>query len=184
LFVVFFVLLVVEGEVRFGVVVFVDFYGGSRLGEVEAVRAGLYVADDSGGIGLADEPGGVVGGQLEAIEQGGGAAGVQIAGGEGVDDDGEGDLDGFSVFEGIELDVLAGNEVAAGGVVVAEALVGLVEAGVEVAPEFPGEGWGLAAGAVGLDVATERELHGRPPGGYPPYYRRVSHFVFMEIAAA
>jgi hypothetical protein len=100
LFVVVFILLVVEGEVRFGVVVFVDFYCGSGLGEVEAVGAGLNVANDVGRVGLGVEPGGIVGGQLQAVEQGGGAAGVQIAGGEGVDDDGEGDLNGFAVLEG------------------------------------------------------------------------------------
>ncbi|WP_433984167.1 hypothetical protein RBB78_03070 [Tunturiibacter empetritectus] len=97
------------------------------MGEVEAVGAGLYVADDFGGVGFGVEAGGVVGGQLQAVEEGGGAAGVQIAGGEGVDDDGEGDLNGFAVLKGVELDVLAGDEVTAGGVVVAEALVALVE---------------------------------------------------------
>ena len=54
----------------------------------------------------------VVAGELEAVEQGGGAFDVELSGGEGVDDDGEGDLYGLSVFEGSELDVLAGDEVA------------------------------------------------------------------------
>jgi hypothetical protein len=31
-----------------------------------------------------------------------------LAGGEGVDDDGQGYLDGFGIFEGLERDVVAG----------------------------------------------------------------------------
>jgi hypothetical protein len=51
--------------------------------------------------------------------------------------------------------VLAGDEVAAGGFGVAEGGVALMEAVVEVAPLAIGEGWGFAAGSVGLDVAAE-----------------------------
>jgi hypothetical protein len=39
---------------------------------------------------------------------------------------------------------------------------------VKVAPESVGEGWGLAAGSVGLDVAAECVLHDLLPRGYPP----------------
>jgi len=46
-------------------------------------------------------------------------------------------------FEGGELDVLAGDEVAAGGFGVAEGGVALMEAVVEVAPLAVGEGWAL-----------------------------------------
>jgi len=151
------------------------------LGEVEAVGAGVYVADDFGGVGSGVEAGGVVGGQLQAVEESGGAAGVEIAGGEGVDDDREGDLNGLAILEGVELDVLAGDEVAAGGVVVAEALVALVETGVEVAPDSVGERWGLAARSVGLDVAAECVFHGHPPGGSPLLPLRKSNY-FNEIA--
>ena len=63
--------------------------------------------------------------------------------------------------------VLAGDEVAAGGFGVAEGGVALMEVVVEVAPESVGEGWGLAAGSVGLDVATECVLHDLLPGGPP-----------------
>jgi len=97
----------------------------------------------------------VVAGELQAIEQRGGALDVEIAGGEGVDDDGEGYLDGFAVLEGGELDVLAGDEVAAGGLVGAEGSVALVEAVVEVAPVPVNERWGFATGSIGLDVAAE-----------------------------
>jgi hypothetical protein len=78
-----------------------------------------------------------------------------LSGGQSVDDDGEGDLDGFAVLEGGKLDVLAGDEVAAGGLGGAEGGVALVEAVVEVAPEAVGQGWGLSSGSVGLDVAAE-----------------------------
>ncbi len=83
---------------------------------------------------------------------------------------GEGELDGFAVFEGGELDVLAGDEVAASGFGVAVGLVAVVEAVVKVAPLPFGEGWGLAAGSVGLDVAAELVLHRFSPseGGTPP----------------
>jgi len=92
---------------------------------------------------------------LEAIEQGGGALGVKLSGGEGVDDDREGYLDGFPVLEGGEFDVLAGDEVATGGWSGAKGVVALVEAMVEVAPEAVGEGGRLASCSVGLDMATE-----------------------------
>ena len=145
----FFVLLIVvilvgeEGE------------GGAWFCEVEAVGGGFEGADDVGGVGLELEAGGVHAGELEAVEEGGGAFGLEVSGGQGVDDDGEGDLDGLAVFEGGELDVLAGDEVAAGGGGVAEAGVALVETGVEVAPVAAGEGGGLALKPVGLDVAAE-----------------------------
>ena len=70
---------------------------------------------------------------MEAVEEGGGAAGLELAEGEGVDDDGESGLDGFAVFEGQELDVLAGDDVAGGFSLRAEGGVAPVEAGVEVA---------------------------------------------------
>lgn len=78
-----------------------------------------------------------------------------MSGGEGVDDDGEGDLDGFAVFEGGEFNVLSGDEVAAGGFGGPEGAVALVETVVEVAPVSLGERWGFAAGSVGFDVTAE-----------------------------
>ena len=66
----------------------------------------MEAADHAGGVGFGLEAGGVAGGKLEAVEQGCGALGVEVAGGEGVNDDGESNLDGFAVFEGRELDVL------------------------------------------------------------------------------
>ena len=133
--------------VRFDVVVFIivrdESKHGAGFGEVEAVWGGVSAEDYVGGVGFGVEAGGVHGGELEAVEEGGGALGFDVAGGEGVDDDGEGDLDGLAVFEGGELDVLAGDEIAAGSVGVAEAGVAAVEAGVEVAVEGSGERRGL-----------------------------------------
>ncbi len=137
-----------------------DFEYRAGLGEVEAFGGGFDGADGVGGIGFGVEAAGVVAGELEAVEQGGGALDVEIAAGERVDDDGEGDLDGLAVFEGGELDVLAGDEVAVGGLGGAEGGVALVEAVVEVAPEASGEGGGFALEAVGFDVAAEVVLHG------------------------
>ena len=99
--------------------------------------------------------------------------GFELAEGEGVDDYGEGGLDGLAVFEREELDVLAGDDVAGGFSLRAEGGVALVEAVVEVAVSGPVERWALAAEAVGLDVLAESELHwskylslrGTPPGG-------------------
>jgi hypothetical protein len=51
------------------------------------------------------------------------------------DDDGEGDLDGFAVFKWGEFEVLAVDEVAAGGLGGAKGGVALVKAVAEVAPE-------------------------------------------------
>jgi len=144
-------LVVVVGEVVevFGV------EGGAGFGEVEAFGGGFDGADGVGGVGFGVEAAGVVAGELEAVEQGGGAFDVELSGGEGVDDDGEGDLDGLAVLEGGELDVLAGDEVAAGGGSGTEGGVALVQAVVEIAPGAVGEGGCFAAGSVGLDVAAE-----------------------------
>jgi hypothetical protein len=131
-----------------------DFVYGAWFGEVEAFGGGLDGADGVGGVGFGVEAAGVVAGELQAVEEGGGSLDVELSGGEGVDDDGESDLDGFAVFQGGELEVLAGDEVATGGRGGAEGGVALVEAVVEVAPEASGEGAGFALQAVGFDVAA------------------------------
>jgi hypothetical protein len=97
--------------------------------------------------------GGVAGGELDSVEEGGGAFGFEVAGGEGVDDDGECSLDGLAVFERGEFDVRTRKWAAGGGVV---ALVGTL---VEVAVASRLEGRGFAAAAVGLGVAAEWKLH-------------------------
>jgi hypothetical protein len=105
-----------------------DFEHGARLGEVESFFGGECGADDVGRVGFGVESYGVVRGELEAVEECGGSLGVELSGGEGVDDDGEGYLDGLAVFEGSELDVLAGYEVGAGGSGGPVGAVALVEA--------------------------------------------------------
>ena len=129
------------------------------MGQVEAFGGGFDAADGVGRIGFDAKVARVVAGELEAVEERGGSFGVELAGGESVDDDGEGDLDGVAVFECGEFDVLAGDEVAAGGGGGAEGGVTLVEAVVEVTPEACGEGGAFALQAVGFDVAAEFVLH-------------------------
>jgi hypothetical protein len=150
--------------------VFCEIEHGAGFGEVEALGGGVDGADYFGGVGLEVEMGGVDGGELEAVEEGGGAAGFELAEGQGVDDYGEGGLDGLAVFEGEELDVLAGDDVAGGFSLGAEGGVALVEAVVEVAVGGLAERWGLALESVGADVAAELVLHfgaflGGPPWG-------------------
>jgi hypothetical protein len=153
-----------ESVILFFVFIFVDvfieavevvgFEGCAWLGEVEAVGRGLDGVDDVGGVGFDGKAAGVVAGELETVEQSDGSFGFELAGGEGVDDDGKSDLDGFAVFEGSELDVLAGDEIAPGSFSLPEGAVALMEPLVEVAPVALNEGGRFAAGSVGLDVAT------------------------------
>jgi hypothetical protein len=49
-----------------------------------------YGADDGGAVGLDVDGAGVGGGQLQGVEDGGGAAGVDAVAGEGSDDEGDG----------------------------------------------------------------------------------------------
>jgi hypothetical protein len=59
---------------------------------------------------------------------------LDLAGGEGVDDDRECDLNGFAVFECAEMDGLGSDDGVGCGFDGAEAAVALVEAGVEETP--------------------------------------------------
>jgi hypothetical protein len=92
----------------FEVVEVVGIKGSAWFCEVENFAGWLDGTDDVGGEGFGGEAAGVVRGELESVEQGDGALGFEFAGGQGVDNDRESDLDGFAVFEGGELDVLAG----------------------------------------------------------------------------
>lgn len=68
--------------------------------ESEAVKGGGELADDRFVVGTVSDVGDVAGGCLEGTDEDGGALVVETAGGEGFDDEGETDLDGFWVFEG------------------------------------------------------------------------------------
>ena len=149
-----------------------------------------YGADDRGGVGLDVDGAGVGGGELQGVEDGGGAAGVDAVAGEGGDDEGDGDLNGFGVFEGREIQLDFGRDLGrlqAGlrgigcgfrqvSVVFDQISVAAVETRVEVAERSLAQGWGFAAMAVGFDVAAESLGHvlllfygGDPPpfgGGY------------------
>ena len=87
---------------------------------------------------------------------------------EGVDNDGEGDLNRFAVFKGRELDVLTGKKVAPGGCGVAVVAMALVKAIVEVTPLLAGKGRPFALNPVGFDVSAELVLHCFLLWGVPP----------------
>lgn len=91
-------------------------------------------------------------GDLYAVEKSRGAAGVEGVHGKGVDDGGEGGLDGDAVVERVEVDGLAG--VGGGQDGGAGAGVPAVVPVVEVAEVLASEGGGLALAAVGLGVAA------------------------------
>jgi hypothetical protein len=140
-------------------------------------------ADDGGGVGFDDDGLRVGGGELEAVEEDGGAFGVDAIAGEGGDEEGDGDLDGLGVFDGREVEFdgivrgVIGQVLGAagcrcdgigvglneglnqGGAVFEQVFVAAVEAGVEVAEGGEAEGWGLAASSVGFDVAAGGGWH-------------------------
>lgn len=143
--------------------------GGDVGGGVVVVLGGGEVSDYCLGVGDRVEAAGVGGGEVQAVEDGAAVLEVDHVGGDGVDNLGDGDLDGDGVFEGAEVeDGSAALEVGAGGDGVAVDAVALVEAVVEVAEDRGLEGYGLALEAVGADVSADRDLHGGSfRGGYP-----------------
>ena len=143
-----------------------DFGTGSEGAEV---GVGDDLLDElSGGVGGLDGGGArqVQGGDLEAIEQKSGAAGIELVGGEPVEDLADGGLDGGAVFEtgdgeveggGLVLalgEVARGDGLAAAGGVVVEAEVLAAEAGA------------AAAVAVGEDVAALEAASATAAGGF------------------
>jgi hypothetical protein len=106
-----------------------------------------------GGGGCGGLAGEVEAGDLEAVEEEAGAAGVEVVGGDAAEDLANGGLDGAAVFGqgqvegGLTGAALAGVERgAAGGVVVVAELFVMI---ISVA-----EAWAAAAVSVGEDVAA------------------------------
>jgi hypothetical protein len=156
---------------------FVDFRGeGSGLGEVEAFGGEGGGADDADdafwGAGGA-EAGEVHAGELKSVEDGVGAARVELAGSDGVDDDGEGQLDRVAIFEGSEFEVFSVEAGADGAFFAAEGFVAIVEALVEEAEVALVEGGRTALRARGVDVAAEEILHFQLLKGVPPPVNRL-----------
>ncbi|HEX3572622.1 MAG TPA: hypothetical protein VHU44_17520 [Acidobacteriaceae bacterium] len=135
--------------------------GGGFVGEGGGVGVGF--ADDGLWLGDGIEAAGVGRGEVEAVEDGASVLEVDLVGGDGVDDFGDGDLDGDGVFERAEVeDGSAALEVGTGDDGGAVDTVGVVESAVEVAEGAVLEGDGLALESVGADVAAEFDLHGVP----------------------
>ena len=146
------------------------------------IQAGFGAGDgsrDGGGVGLDGDGFRVGGGELKAVEKDCGALGVDAVAGEGGDEQGDGDLGGFGVFDGreVELDWIlsgvigqvlgrsgcgcgrVGAESGYGGSVFDQVPVAPVEARVEVAEGGETERRGLAAFSVGLDVTADGDGH-------------------------
>jgi hypothetical protein len=143
-----------------------DCAAGSPVGES---GGGVDFAKDAGG-DRGPEAAGVHAGELESIEDRGGSSGFELAGGEGVDDHGEGELDGVAVFQGEELDMLARDEVAGGERSAAEGSVAVVEVLVVEAEVACGKCGGAALGSALVDAAAEWVGHeiSLGVGGWPP----------------
>jgi hypothetical protein len=125
-------------------------------GEVEGVAGGGESADGGGvGSGLALERGEVAGGDLETAKKQKSAGKLEVAGGDGVDDLGDGELDGLPILKRDEIDAVDGVEGLAGTV----AAVTSLEALVVVAEGLSIEGDGAAFVSGGADVTTERGEH-------------------------
>ena len=161
--------------------------------EEAVLRDGVAVAV---GDGEAEEVGGDVrrlrevaavdAGELEAVEEGSGAAHVERVAGDGVDDGGDGDLDGVAVFEQAEVEGMGRLRGAEGvrdvrwahGLHAGEASLAVIgggddfarvgrghgagaaaEVGMEVAEALPKKGGRLALEAGGVDVAAKTVGH-------------------------
>jgi len=145
---------------------------GTAFGE-EGLLLLAEVADDLGGMAHSAHATGVGGGEIEALNESEGAPFGDAVGGEGVDDAGDGDLDGLAVLKLGELDVRAGIDAVGIKVgFVAIAVVAAMKAIVEVAEDRSAEGDGAALEAVGEDVTAEFVLQHDFSflGGVPPWW--------------
>jgi hypothetical protein len=143
------------------------------VGEVEAVERGGDGADDLFRLWPRREVAEVGRGELQTVEDPGGALGFEGSDGECIDDDGDSELNGLSVFEGMKLDVVVREETLLGRLAEAVSPVALVETVVEETVVAVLERRGLTLCSVGLQVAAEwnLDLHDIPfgiAGGGPP----------------
>jgi len=136
-------------------------------GEVSELVVGGDVFDGLGGGLELVEAGEVGAGDLQSVEEDGGAFVVEVSGGESAEDVVEGDLDGGTVVDGLHAE-----DAGAAGE------WGVLEAGavMVVAEVLGAQGGRAAAAAVGVDVAAEvaalwvEVVIGVHGGVYPPGY--------------
>lgn len=124
------------------------------------------VADDIAGGGFGGDGFDVGAGELEAVEDDCRAFGLDEIASEGGDEEGDGGLDGFGVFQDGEVDFDGWDDGFEGGIAGADGRVAvdhgalaLEEAEVEVAEVAGVEARGAATESVGLDVAAGSLLH-------------------------
>jgi hypothetical protein len=169
-------------------------FGSSEVGSGEGVA--IARANDAVGHGVVggfaglDQGDGaeVIAGELQGVEQGAGAFGTEAAGDHVGKEEGDGDLDGFCVFKGLEGEMIRGGEglgdlgkrftsveegfdlggshIAEGGGWRETLGVSVVEGAVEVAVCGAVDGGRLTALAVGLDVSANRVVSGVGSGGH------------------
>jgi hypothetical protein len=118
------------------------------------------------GIAMSGGPGKVEAGDLEAVEEQTGAAGVDVVGGDAAEDFADGLLDGGTVFWEWDFE---GGAAASAGARMWRRFSGVV---VVVAEIFSAQAWTAAAMAIGKDVAAlvlfgcfGCVLHGPSPRG-------------------
>jgi hypothetical protein len=107
-------------------------------------------------------------GELQAVEYGGSAFDFEVAGGEGVDDQGERHLDGGSILKGPDFNAVS---ILVGFPHSSTVYIGLmaeVETLVEETKVRADESGRTAAGSCGVDVAAEWDWHCSSPLGVLP----------------
>jgi len=133
------------------------FFGGEVGAVVGEDGVGLYeVFADAVVVGAGDG-----GGDLERVEHAGGSFGVEEVAAESVEDHGGGDLDGFAVLDGWEVEG-DGRAAGAGEVLGEDGVALTLGVGVERMDDGGhGAGREMALAAAGVEVAIGLALQGR-----------------------